>query len=186
MEYYVKIFFPKKSPTIFLNLANFELRWSVTQASVGVLYQRKKPMFIEKGENIDQYFCNEEMASANRSHPVADAGKCLALKNSFCKCKFKHCVFDLTLPFDKSFANWGEIDLRKQSFLLFDLTLLHMSSTEKLLANPPLPRNCNFQRKTPVCFYLEKCASSFAGVDQMQSWPTQAWIVYHLQIYRGS
>ena len=70
-----------------MNLANFELRWSVTQASVGVLYQRKKPMFIEKGENIDQYFCNEDMASANRSHPVADGGKCLALKTLLANAK---------------------------------------------------------------------------------------------------
>ena len=108
------IFIPNDIPTIFLNLANFELRWSVTQASVGVLYQRKKRMFIEKGEKIDQYFCNEEMASANRSRPVPDVGKCLALKTPSCKCKFKQCVYEegfgLTLPFGKSFANGAEID----------------------------------------------------------------------------
>ena len=106
------IFLPNNILTIFLNLTSFELRWSVTQASVGVLYQRKKRMFIEKGEKIDQYFCNEEMASANRSHPVPDVDKCLALKTY--KCKFKHCIYEegfgLTLPFRKRFADGAEID----------------------------------------------------------------------------
>ena len=45
------------------------------------LPEKEALMFIWNGENIDRYFCNEEMAFANRSHPVPDVGTCLAFKS---------------------------------------------------------------------------------------------------------
>ena len=86
-------------------------------------------MFIWNGENIDRYFCNEEMAFANRSHPVPDVGTCLAFKGL-------NTPFGLKLKFYpgfwQKFSNRGESDQKKRLLvLLFDLHL-HFKAVGKL------------------------------------------------------
>ena len=121
------------------------------------LPEKEALMFIWSGENIDQYFCNEEMAFANRSYPVPDVGTCLAFKSLKPPSAWN---WTFTLAFGKSFLI-GARPIRKRDWLLVLLCDLHLHL--KVVGQPNPPCKCNFQRN-PSLFAFTWKTSLFAFI----------------------
>ena len=115
--------------------------------SVSCVRERSADVYWN-GENIDRYFCNEEMAFANRSHPVPDVLHFQAVT----QLKMLHIAFTTRgsvslLTLSKVFANRGKIDLQKRWLLLLfnllNLLHLHLKPVRQHNELAP-PCKCNF------------------------------------------